>query len=69
VGTVVGQGNILGANVETALTITVSGIPTTEVLIYVPLWSQIARTWHPQRYTCTAFHGEHPRILEISGIL
>jgi len=56
VGTALGQGNIYGANVGTALSHTVSGIPVNGVPIYVQLWSQIGGTWYPERYTYTAFH-------------
>jgi len=55
VGTVVGQGNIFGANVGTSLSQMVSGIPTTGQPIYVQLWSLISGVWHLNRYTYTSF--------------
>jgi hypothetical protein len=55
VGTAVAQGNIYGANVATALSHTVSGIPTAGQTIYVQLWTMIGGVWYPNRYTFTAF--------------
>ena len=56
VGTGLGQGNVFGANVGTALSRTVSGIPTNGSVIYAQLWSEIGGVWYPNRYTYTAFH-------------
>ena len=56
VGTVVGQGNIFGANVGTSLSQTVGGIITDGRPIYVQLWSQIGGVWYVNRYTYSAFH-------------
>jgi len=55
VGTVVGQGNIFAANLGTALSHTVSGIPVNGSPIYVQLWSQIGGVWNLNRYFYTAF--------------
>ena len=55
VGTVLGQGNIFGANLGTVLSRTVSGIPTDGSMIYVQLWSQIGGVWYLNRYSYTAF--------------
>jgi hypothetical protein len=55
VGTVVGQGNIFGANVGTSLSQAVTGIPTNGSPIFVQLWSQIGGVWRLNRYTYTAF--------------
>ena len=57
VGTVQGQGNIFGANVGTATSRTVTGIPTNSVTIYVRLWSLINGTWQSNSYTYTAANG------------
>jgi hypothetical protein len=56
VGTVLGQGNLFGANVGTALSQAVTDIPTNGSVIYVQLWSQIGGVWYPNRYSYTAFH-------------
>jgi serine protease len=55
VGTVLGQGNIFGANVGGALSQTVNNIPTNGGPIYVQLWSQIGGVWYLNRYSYTAF--------------
>ncbi len=54
VGTMVGQGNIFGANVGTATSQMVTGIPTTGQPIYVQLWSMIGGVWHLNRYMYAA---------------
>jgi uncharacterized protein YkwD len=55
VGKAAASGGIFGANVGTALSHTVSGIPTAGQTVYVQLWSMIGGVWYPNRYTYTAF--------------
>ncbi len=55
VGTIVGKGDIFAANLGTATSHTVSGIPTTGQPIYVQLWSMINGVWNLNRYTYAAF--------------
>jgi uncharacterized repeat protein (TIGR01451 family) len=55
VGKSPGSGAIFGANLGTALSHTVSGIPTAGQTIYVQLWSMIGGVWYPNRYSYTAF--------------
>jgi hypothetical protein len=51
VGTAAGQGNIFAGNVGTALSRTVTGIPTDGSTIYVQIWSQIGGQWYANRYS------------------
>jgi hypothetical protein len=56
VGTVQGQGNVFGNNINLATSQTVAGIPTDGRTIYVRLWTQIGGAWQVNDYSYAAFH-------------
>ena len=56
VGTAPGQGDIFSANVGTALSRAVSGIPINGNPIYVQLSAAIGGVWYRSRYIYTAMH-------------
>jgi len=65
VGTVAGQGNTFGANLGTATSQPVTGIPTTGQTIHVKLWSLISGAWQSNAYTYTAANGVIPAVIQI----
>jgi len=57
VGSSVGANDIYGADQGTALSRTVTGIPSDGRIIYVRLWSYLGGGWQYNDYTYTAFTG------------